>query len=186
MRQQSTCRVIPKWRKHSSMAFGDSTRVTGKAATGPSTCCTAHAALTPPRTAGWRGKGNGASLSKSRLSIHDQGIDYFTLEQLTPMIPAAFREPLRSSRPTDLAVPAQKSIRSRNLFAGNAARPGFSARAGPHRYSLAQAILPIGLPAAGGRRIGRWTCRRAAQPAGRAYAGCRPRRLIGLEVFRLL
>ena len=32
------------------------------------------------------------------------------------------------------------------------ARPGFSARAGPHRYSLAQAILPIGLPAAGGRR----------------------------------
>src|SRR5450759_2492252 len=93
----------------------------------------------------------------SRLSIHDQGIDYFTLEQLTPMIPAAFREPLRSSRPTGLAVPAQKSIRSRNLFAGNAARPGFSARAGPHRYSLAQAILPIGLPAAGGRRIGRWT-----------------------------
>ena len=51
-----------------------------------------------------------------------------------------------------VTVPAQKSIRSRNLFAGNATRPGFSARAGPHRYSLAQAILPIGLPAAGGRR----------------------------------
>src|ERR1035441_10267290 len=66
------------------------------------------------------------------------------------------------------------------------ARPGFSARAGPHRYSLAQAILPIGLPAAGGRRIGRWTCRRAAQPAGRAHAGGRPRRLVGLEVLRLL
>src|ERR1039458_5251821 len=93
---------------------------------------------------------------------------------------------LRSSRPTGLAVPAQNPIRSRNLFAGNAARPGFSARAGPHRYSLAQAILPIGLPAAGGRRIGRWTWHRAAQPAGRAHAGGRPRRLVGLEVLRLL
>src|SRR5450756_1473042 len=72
------------------------------------------------------------------------------------------------------------------LFAGNAARPGFSARAGPHRYSLAQAILPIGLPAAGGRRIGRWTWHRAAQPAGRAHAGGRPRWLVGLEVLRLL
>src|SRR5450830_1362174 len=43
---------------------------------------------------------------------------------------------------------------------------------------------PVGLPAAGGRRIGRWTCRRAAQPAGRV--GGRPRRLVGLEVLRLL
>src|SRR5450756_660685 len=83
----------------------------------------------------------------------------FTFRSLTNCILALHR-----------AVPAQKSIRSRNLFAGNAARLGFSARAGPHRYSLAQAILPIGLPAAGGRRIGRWTCRRAAQPAGRADA----------------
>ena len=50
------------------MALGDSMRVTGKSVTGLSTCCTAHAALTPPRTAGWRGKGNGASLSNSTVS----------------------------------------------------------------------------------------------------------------------
>jgi hypothetical protein len=51
------------------------------------------------------------------------------------MIPAAFREPLRSSRPTGLAVPAQKSIRSRNLFAGNAARPGPVFLPGPGRIA---------------------------------------------------
>src|ERR1035437_9152449 len=84
------------------------------------------------------------------------------------------------------AVPAQKSIRSRNLFADNVARPGFLP--GPARIAThsPQAILPIGLPAAGGRRIGRWTWHRAAQPAGRAHAGGRPRRLVGLEGLRLL
>src|ERR1035437_3250775 len=64
MRQQSTCRLISKWRRNLSVAFGDSTRVTGKTATGPSICCTAHAALTPPRTAGWGGKGSEASLAR--------------------------------------------------------------------------------------------------------------------------